>query len=84
MADKEFADGLIVKKPNDKAPDFVKFTISIKRKELIAWLNGKSDDWVNLQVKEGRSGKWYSEVDNWKPKQDGGNSTPAPEDDLPF
>jgi len=79
MADKEFADGLIVKKPSDKAPDFVKFSISIKRKELIAWLSGKSDDWINLQVKEGKSGKWYSEVDNWKPKTQG-----APSDDLPF
>jgi len=70
MADKEFADGLIVKEPKAGAPDFVKLAISIKRKELIAWLSGKSDDWVNLQVKSARSGKWYAEVDNWKPNVD--------------
>jgi hypothetical protein len=68
MAD--FVNGLMAKKPNDKAPDFVKCNLSIKRVELIAWLSEKSDDWINVQVKEsGRTGNWYAEIDNWKPKE---------------
>lgn len=70
MPDKEFVDGLIVKPPHDKAPDFVKCSISIKRKDLGNWLRKKSDDWINLDVKVAKSGKWYAEVNDWKPKQD--------------
>tara|TARA_R100001369_G_scaffold31851_1_gene56411 strand:- start:2769 stop:3086 length:318 start_codon:yes stop_codon:yes gene_type:complete len=67
MAD--FINGLMAKKPNEKAPAFVKCNLSIKRVELIAWLSEKSDDWINVQVKEsGRTGNWYAEIDNWKPK----------------
>ena len=30
----------------------------------------KSDDWINVQIKEsGRTGNWYAEIDNWKPKE---------------
>ena len=68
--EKEFVSGLYVKPPHDKAPDFVKFSISIKRADLGNWLRGRDDEWINLQVKESQNGKWYAEVDNWKPKQD--------------
>ena len=63
----EFIDGLFAKAPHPNAPDFVKAKISIKREELINWLNNRSDEWVNIDVKEGRTGKWYASVDNWKP-----------------
>ena len=94
----EFVDGLIVKPPHEKAPDFVKASLSIKREALIAWLQGRDGEWVNLQVKESRGGKWYAAVDAWKSKE--GNqerARPAPAakladgefedselDDLPF
>ena len=71
----EFPDGLIVKAPRDGAPDFVKASISIKRDALIAWLQGRDGDWINLQVKEAKSGKWYAAVDNWKPKEGGQSET---------
>ncbi len=83
MADKEFVDGMMFKAPKAGAPDFVKGSISIKRVNLIAWLSGKTDDWVNLQVKQSRAGKLYIEVDNWEKKANV-SSGPAPEDDLPF
>lgn len=67
MSDKEFVDGLIVRPPHEKAPDFVKARISIKRKDLGNWLRQRDDDWINLDIKEGRSGKWFAEVNNWKP-----------------
>ena len=93
--EKEFVSGLYIKPPHEKAPDFVKFSISIKRADLGNWLRGKSDEWINLQVKEAKSGKWYAEVDNWKPEPRGESSTGGSyedgkaedqfyDDDIPF
>ena len=65
--EKQFIDGLFAKLPHEKAPDFVKCTLSIKRDVLIAWLQGREEEWVNIQVKEAKSGKWYCEVNNWQP-----------------
>jgi len=67
---KVFVDGLLAKQPDEKAPDWVKCKLSIKREELIAWLTNQEGEWLNLQVSEGRSGKWYAEVDTWKPKSE--------------
>ena len=95
--DIEFVDGLIIKAPHEKAPDFVKCSISIKRADLGNWLRGKDDEWINLQVKESKAGKWYAQVDNWKPSQEASGSQPdnfkdapkqvdefVPDDDIPF
>ena len=68
--DKEFPKGIFIKRPNEGAPEFVKFSIGIKREEAIAWLNSKSDEWVNLQGLTSREGKLYLAVDNWKPQGD--------------
>jgi len=65
--EKEFVNGLIVKKPRDTAPEWIKCNLSIKREDLLQWLGQKEGDWVNVQVCEARSGKWYAEVDNWQP-----------------
>jgi len=98
--DIKFVDGLIVKAPHEKAPDFVKCAISIKRSELISWLTLQEGDWINLDVKESRAGKWYAAVNDFKPesRQDaaarqnnptyGGSAgqTPDPDfdQDIPF
>ena len=83
MSDKKFVNGLIVKAPHERAPDFVKCKISIKRKDLGNWLREQSDDWINLDVKESKEGKWYAEIDDWKP-----NKQPTPnnsfDDDVGF
>ena len=76
MSDKkdiEFVEGLIVKAPKDGAPDFVKMSISIKRADLGNWLRAKDDDWINIDVKESKGGKWYCAVNTWKPE--GGQPT---------
>lgn len=91
MADEiEFVSGLIVKAPHERAPDFVKASISIKVADLSAWLSQQQGEWVNVDVKEAKSGKWYCAVSTFKPKQE----APAPksrapanadfEDDIPF
>ena len=70
MADDiEFVDGLFAKEPHENAPEFVKCKLSIKRKDLGNWLRGKEDEWINLDVKESQNGKWYAEVNTWKPDQ---------------
>jgi hypothetical protein len=66
-SDTKFIDGLIVKAPNEKAPDYVKAKLSIKRVDLIAWLEGQNGDWINADVKVSQNGKWYAAVDDWKP-----------------
>jgi hypothetical protein len=69
----EFVNGLIVKAPNENAPEYVKAKVSIKREELIAWLQAKSGEWINADVKVSQGGKWYVAVDDWKPNQGGGS-----------
>lgn len=70
MADSiEFVDGLIVKAPHEKAPDYVKASISIKVADLGVWLREKhkaGEEWVNVDIKEAKSGKWYASVSTYK------------------
>jgi hypothetical protein len=92
--DLEFVDGLIVKKPHEKAPGFVKAQIAIKVAELGQWLRGKfkaGDEWVNVDVKEAKSGKWYAAVSTYKPKEKEEEQPKKPaghfddmDDDIPF
>lgn len=72
MSDAKFIDGLIAKAPNERAPEYVKAKLSLKRAELIAWLQQQDGELINADVKVSQNGKWYAAVDNWKP----GNGTP--------
>lgn len=94
--DIEFVNGLIVKAPHEKAPDFVKANISIKVADLGLWLREKhkaGEEWVNVDVKEAKSGKWYASVSTFKPKEGKPEAKAAPkkaagfedmDDDIPF
>lgn len=66
MAD--FVKGLFVKAPRDNAPDFVKGSIVIKVDDLRSYLNEFCEDWINLDIKVSREGKWYCQINDWKPK----------------
>ena len=72
MQEKQFVDGLMIKKPNPNAPEWIKVNASIKREDMLRWLGEQSGYWINIQIFEGKSGKWYAEVDNWKPESQGG------------
>ena len=83
----EFVNGLIVKAPRENAPDFVKASISIKVQDLTAWLATKSEEWVNVDVKESKGGKWYAAVSNFKPTKPAKSADARDEqslDDIPF
>ena len=69
MNDKQdvFLNGLMVKKPRDNAPDFVKGSISINREALISSLSSRNDEWINLDIKESKKGEYYASINTWKP-----------------
>ena len=71
----EFIDGLIIKPPHENAPDFVIAKVSIKREELIGWLESRDGEWINADIREAKSGKYYAAVDNWKPNSGGSSGS---------
>jgi hypothetical protein len=88
MSEQEFPKGLFAKAPREGAPDFVKGALSIKREEMIEWLQSKDNEWINLDIKEAKStGKWYASVNSWKkdytPKEQSANDEVKLED-IPF
>ena len=90
--EKNFVDGLLVKLPDENAPDFVKLKLSIKLDEFGPWVSAqKANDpkieWLNIEIKEGRSGKWYAERNMWKPDAKQPARQPAnnfKSDDIPW
>ncbi len=91
QTEKIFAQGLIAKR-RENAPEFVTCSLSVKVSEFKAFLDEHQDkDWVNLNVKKSQSGKYYAELDTWKPSKESA-APKAPEapkaegadDDLPF
>jgi hypothetical protein len=72
MADAiEFVSGLHIKAPHEKAPSFVKASISIKVADLGLWLREKhkaGEEWVNADIKVSKGNKWYVQVSTFKPK----------------
>ena len=62
-----FVDGMICKRQQN-APDFVVCNISVKKSEMIPFLNAQSGDWVNVQVLKAKaSDKIYAKLDTWEP-----------------
>ena len=81
MSDKKplYVEGMHIKKPHSNAPDFVKFKVSCKRDEFKKSIGDfikdhPDDEWINFDIKEAKSGKFYAEFDTWKPEKD---SAPA-------
>ncbi len=71
MSDVKFIGGLSFKAKNANAPDYVICKGSIKREDLIAWLQSEQGEWINFDVKESKGGKIYAAVDTWKPNGGG-------------
>ena len=76
--EKQFAKGFYPKKRREGAPDFVLGKMSVNRIQALEWLSEQTDEWINLDLKEGKSGKCYAEVDTWKPEKKEGDQ-PAQE-----
>lgn len=71
MSDVKFIGGLSFKAKNANAPEYVICKGSIKREDLIAWLQSEQGEWINFDVKESKGGKMYAAVDTWKPNGGG-------------
>jgi len=71
MTDKsKFVDGVIVKKPSDKAPEFIIANIAVNIGDFLNWANQNSKNgWVNFIIKESQGGKFYAEIDTFDPKK---------------
>lgn len=83
MTDKKFISGLIVKPKHERAPDYVICKLSIKREELIAWLQEQDGEWINADIKESQGGKLYAQVDEWKPDRQRQQTEPRPQQRAP-
>ncbi len=64
---KYFPKGLYVKKPNEKAPDYVIGAISVHVADFKEYLEQVSGEWLNMDIKNSKEGKFYAEVNLWKP-----------------
>jgi len=83
--EKIFADGFSFKK-RDNQPEFVVGKVAIKVEDAIPFLKeNESKGWVNLNINQARSGKYYLELDTWKPKaQEENQPEEKAKEDLPF
>jgi hypothetical protein len=79
----DFPKGIFVKNPHANAPDFVKYKVSIKIEDAIAWLKTLSGEYVNLDLKVSKENKPYLGIDSWKPETAAPAAPPSP-DNAPF
>ena len=78
MEEKKYAKGLFVKR-NEKAPEFVVCSLSIKTDDFIQFLRENTNDkgYVNLQVLKSKDkGSLYAIVDTFTPKTDNVSTEP--------
>lgn len=67
--EKIFADGFSFKR-NENAPDFVVGKLSMKVEEAIAFMKKhQQNGWVSIEIKYGRSGNAYCELNTFQPTQ---------------
>ena len=85
MPEAIFPEGISVRDPHEKAPDFVRGRISMKKDELIPWLEKQEGEWVNCDIKRSKGGQLYLQVATWKPKTPTApHASEEPGDGLPF
>lgn len=86
----KFVPGMFAKAPREGAPEYIKCAISLKVAELGQFLREAykaGDEYVNVDIKVSKGGKWYAAVNTWKPEKKGGLSKVGGgviEDDIPF
>ena len=67
--EKVFVQGFIFKR-NENAPSWAVGKVSIKVSEFKEFCDQHANgEWINLEVKQSQGGKYYAELDTWKPTQ---------------
>ena len=80
--EKVFADGFLFKR-RENAPEFVVGNVSVKCKEAVAFMKEHNKDgWLNLNIMQAKSGKYYMELDTFVPKK--ATSPSSDDEDLDF
>lgn len=97
--DKKYVEGLFANRPHEKAPDFVKASLSIQVERFIEWLSEQETSekgYVKIDILEGREGAYYAKHNDWNPDKEKREKPSekfmtehqgdnmAPSDDLPF
>jgi len=87
--DRDFVNGMIIKKPNDNAPEWVKAKMSIKLDDFKSWIGGfvkanPDDEWINIDIKESQKGTLYAERDTWKPEKKAAAPQAKSDEDIPW
>lgn len=79
---KKFIDGLFTSR-RESAPEFVVANLSFKTEKFIEWLkqNTNSRGYCNVDIKRNRDGVLYSEVNEWKPKEES-NSQESQQEEI--
>ena len=82
--EKVFAKGFNFKR-SDNAPEWVIGKLSIKLEDAMPFLTqNANNDWVNLNVVQGKQGNYYIELDTWKPTNQSQSKPKADGNDLPW
>lgn len=76
MSDKIFADGLNIKSKETQYGEIIKLGIKIETFMDFLAKHENERGYVNIDIKKGKSGKWYSELNTYK-----SNSTTKSEED---
>lgn len=84
MSNNIFVDGMIIKKPKEGSPDFVKASISIKKEEFFPFLQKHEGNWLNIDIKESKAGKYYAQVNTWKPEKKEESQEASDDFEVPF
>lgn len=61
-----YIKGIFFNKASDKAPEFVKGNITIKRQTLIEELSKMTEDTIKLDCLISREDKGYLKINTWK------------------
>ena len=76
MTEKEFPKGIRFYEPSERAPKFIRGSISVNVNEFFLWAEQHKNErgYLNLDVKESKGGKVYVDLNTYQP----GNRTVKP------
>lgn len=80
----QFVKGMFVKRPHEKAPDFVKLCLDINKKELIESLEAMQANergYLKIDIKMSQKGDPYAA---WNTFEGGRKKEQPSDDDIPF
>ena len=53
----------------ERAPDFIIAKLGLKREDLIAWLEQQPGEWVNVELRRSKAGKYYAAVEERRERE---------------